>query len=65
MGDHKPVFSVNDFCNALNVSRAMLYLLWKRKQGPKYYYIGRRRYISAESARTWIKQLEAETNNND
>lgn len=51
-------YSVNQFCKTIPISRATLYEQWRSGQGPKCFFIGKRRFISQEAAREWIKTLE-------
>jgi hypothetical protein len=53
-------YTPETFAKAENISRAMLYLLWKRGQGPRYYQIGNRRRISYEARLEWQREREAE-----
>ena len=52
-------YTPETFAKAENISRAMLYLLWKRGQGPRYYQIGNRRRISYEARLEWQRQHAA------
>jgi len=53
------VFSVSQFCEAHNISRATFYLLLKNGEGPKIFKVGKRTLISREAAAEWRKHLEA------
>ena len=52
------VYTVKTFCLAHQMSRAQLYVLWRRGEGPKTYTIGRRRYISLAAAAEWVCRNE-------
>jgi len=54
-------FTVDQFCRRNSISRAFLYLLWQRGQGPRYMQLGTRRLISAEAAADWRREREATT----
>jgi hypothetical protein len=54
-------YGVMPFCEAHDISRAMLYKLWKQGKGPKYIAVGRRRLITAEAAAEWRRRMETET----
>ena len=56
-----PVYTINSFCLAHKISKAQLYVLFRRGEGPKTYTVGRRRYISLRSAAAWIDHNEALT----
>lgn len=52
-----------EFCELHRISRAALYKLWKLGLGPRYFKVGARTLISAESAKVWrelMEQLTAE-----
>ena len=55
---HSEIFSIYEFCKAYQISRAFLYSLWKNGNGPKYFYVGTRRFISREAAHKWVRKLE-------
>jgi len=55
-----PSLTIQEFCAAEKVSRPMIYALWKAGKGPRYYYVGTHRRISAEARREWRQRLEAE-----
>jgi hypothetical protein len=46
-------YSVNSFCEAENISRAMLYKLWRQGQGPRFYMLGNVRRISHQARIEW------------
>ena len=52
------VYTVKTFCLAHQMSRAQLYVLWRRGEGPKTYTVGRRRYISLAAAAEWVCRNE-------
>lgn len=54
-------FTVEQFCQRHNISRATLYELWQRKEGPRYLKIGRRTLISVEAAKAWREEMERKT----
>ena len=44
------------------MSRSNLYRAWSQGRGPRFYYAeGKRRRITEEARREWIKELEAQT----
>jgi hypothetical protein len=55
-----PSLTIQQFCAAETMSRAMVYALWKADKGPRYFYVGAHRRISAEARREWRQRLEAE-----
>jgi hypothetical protein len=55
------VYTIESFCLAHRISRAQLYVLLRRGEGPTTYTIGRRRYISFDAAAAWIRRNEAVT----
>ena len=40
-------YTVDEFCKTERMSRSMLYKLWSPGQGPRWYYHGKARRISA------------------
>ena len=57
-GDRKDAYGVDEFCARNGISRAFLYLLWKRGEGPRYVVIAGRRRITPEHEAEWLKRLE-------
>jgi hypothetical protein len=53
-------YTINEFCQAERISRAMLYKLWAEGNGPKFFYVGTSRRISHEARIEWRQRLEAE-----
>lgn len=53
----KLAFSIAEFCDSHGISRAFLYQLWARGEGPKPAKIGRRAIITTESAARWRDQI--------
>ena len=52
--------SVDQFCDAHNVSRAYFYVLLKSNRGPRIMRVGRRTLVSAEAAADWRREREHE-----
>jgi hypothetical protein len=57
---HQPTaaFTVNEFCSAHRISRALLYILLKQGRGPAVMKAGRRTLISSEAAEAWRRRME-------
>jgi hypothetical protein len=53
--------TVAQFCASNEISRAMLYKLWKEKLGPRFFRVGRKVLISRESAKEWRERMERQT----
>ena len=51
-------YTVSQFVSNFGVSRALLYKLWSKAEGPNSYHVGRKRFISAEAAKRWMRGLE-------
>ncbi len=51
-------FSIAQFCERHNISRAFFYKLSKEGRGPAVMKVGRRRIISAEAAAAWRLRME-------
>jgi predicted DNA-binding transcriptional regulator AlpA len=54
----RDAYDINEFCARHGISRAFLYLLWKRNEGPRYMTLGSRRWIAAEAAAEWRRARE-------
>jgi hypothetical protein len=54
------LYTVDQFCALANISRAHYYRLRAAGKGPALLKTGDRSLISADAARTWVKQLEDE-----
>lgn len=58
---NKPTFSIPQFCDDHNISRAFFYKLVNEGKAPRLMKIGRRTLISAEAASEWRALMEAQT----
>ncbi len=56
---NKQTYSIQQFCEAHNISRAKFYLLLNEGKGPRLMRVGKRRLVSVESAADWRKMMEA------
>jgi predicted DNA-binding transcriptional regulator AlpA len=54
-------FDVEQFCRCHNISRALLYKLWKEGKGPRIMKLGRRTLISREACVEWRARMERVT----
>jgi predicted DNA-binding transcriptional regulator AlpA len=54
----KAAQSIREFCDENGFSKATLYNLLKRGQGPAIMKVGRRSLISAEAAALWRRSME-------
>jgi hypothetical protein len=52
-------YTVNEFCAAERISRAMLYKLWNEGNGPRFYQVGTHRRISHQARIEWQQAMEA------
>lgn len=57
-GDTKDAYGVTEFATRHGISRAYLYLLWQRGEGPRFMQLGSRRLISREAAAEWRRSME-------
>jgi excisionase family DNA binding protein len=55
----RAVFTVAEFCAAFRISRAHLYNLIGRGEGPAYFKAGKRTLIHSDSAEAWARRMEA------
>ena len=51
------VFSVDSFCEAYQISRALFYKLLKEGRGPAVMKVGRRTLISRAAATEWQQRM--------
>jgi hypothetical protein len=58
MDYERDAYGVEEFARRNGISRAYLYLLWKRGEGPRFMQIGARRLISREAAADWRSAAE-------
>ena len=56
MDSERDAYGIDVFCKQHGISRAFLYLLWRRGTGPRFMRIGTRRLISREAASTGGRQ---------
>lgn len=54
-----PTYTVSQFCDCHNISRAFFYQLCKKGSGPQVLKLGRRTLISGEAAAEWRRRLQA------
>jgi hypothetical protein len=57
--------TINEFCKAERLARAMLYRLWAEGKGPRWFNVGTKRLISHEARTEWRRRLEAEAAKDD
>jgi predicted DNA-binding transcriptional regulator AlpA len=57
----KGAFTIDEFCDAHDLSRATFYNLRKVGRGPREMKVGARRLISIEAAADWRRQMEEKT----
>jgi predicted DNA-binding transcriptional regulator AlpA len=53
-------YSINEYCDAMRISRGTLYNLWKAGRGPRRMKIGCRTIISVEAAAEYQRRCESE-----
>ena len=56
----RKAFSIDEFCAAHGISRAMYYLLAKAGKAPRTMCVGARRLISEEAASDWRRLMETD-----
>jgi hypothetical protein len=57
----EPSYTIAEFCTAERISRAHLYNLWKRGQGPRFYTLGNVRRITHQARLEFHEARAAET----
>jgi hypothetical protein len=51
-----PSLTVDEFCAAEKICRTRLYKDWSEGQGPRFFFNGNRRRISAEARKEWRRK---------
>ena len=51
-------YTIAEFCSVERISRAHLYNLWNRGEGPRFYLVGNRRRITEEARLEWQRDRE-------
>jgi len=46
-------YTADEFCKAERISRGLLYKMWKRGEGPSFYYVGNRPRITHAARLEW------------
>jgi predicted DNA-binding transcriptional regulator AlpA len=54
----RKAYSVDEFCAAHGISRAMFYKLGKESKAPRLMKVGTRTLFSEEAAADWRRQME-------
>lgn len=57
--NRRRAFTVEEFCEAYRISRAIFYALRQQGKGPRIMNVGRRTPISEEAAREWRSGMES------
>ena len=57
-----PSLTPDEFASLEKMSRAKLYELWAKGEGPRYFNVGNRRRISEEARVDWRRKLEEAAN---
>lgn len=60
-GYDREAYGVDEFAKRHGISRAYVYLLWQRGDGPRFMHVGSRRLITREAASEWRARMEART----
>lgn len=58
-------YTVDEFAEAERMSRSMLYKLWGRGEGPRFFMVGNVRRITHEARIEWQRSMEAATASNE
>lgn len=54
-------YTLNEWCEARRISRAMFYVLDKQGLAPRTHHVGVKRLISPEADAEWLRQREEES----
>jgi len=52
-------YTVEEFCEAERICRGTLYKMWKKGEGPAFYYVGDRPRITHAARLEWQRQHAA------
>lgn len=55
--NEQPVLTVKKFCIDFSISKAFLYNLWARNEGPVKIKVGRKTLIRVADAHAWLNSL--------
>jgi hypothetical protein len=61
MSAETEAFTIQQFCQAHGISRALFYILKRQNRGPSLMRVGRRVLISVEAAREWRERMTNST----
>jgi hypothetical protein len=53
--------TIAEWCGHRRLSRSMAYKLWSEGRGPATYFVGSKRFVSAEADAAWLRAREAES----
>jgi len=53
-------YTIDQWCKNRKVSRAMFYVLDQRNQAPRTHFVGKKRLISDQADRDWLRAREDE-----
>jgi len=53
---HKNARTINNFCEAYDVSRSLLYRQWREGKGPERIKVGGRVLIAHEAGERWLAE---------
>jgi hypothetical protein len=54
-----PSYTINQFCEIEQMSRSALYKLWEQGTGPRFYFVGNTRRITAQARLDYHRDREA------
>jgi hypothetical protein len=58
MSADRDAYCLDEFCKRHEISKAFLYLLWRRGEGPRFMQVGAKRLISQEAGADWRRAME-------
>jgi hypothetical protein len=55
----RPLYTIIEFCEVERMSRSALYKLWAQGKGPRFYFVGNTRRITAQARLDYHRDREA------
>lgn len=62
MAAKKPVYTIEEFCEAHEITKPFYHKLRKLGLGPREMVVGRRKYVTQEAAAEWRRDREKDQN---
>jgi len=57
--------NIKEVCAIANISKELLYKLWRQNEGPSFIKIGRRTLVSEKALNKWLESLQKGNKNEE